>query len=78
MISRTTPTNILPQGSRLWTAPIQDKLCHLLFNQPYQETALCIDLFPMGLRGNPKVVDFFVMQEETRRAVSSTTLRLLR
>ena len=49
MISRTTPTNILPQGSRLWTAPIQDKLCHLLFNQPYQETALCIDLFPLRL-----------------------------
>ena len=31
----------------------------------------------MGLRGNPKGVDFFVMQEESRRVVSSTTLRLL-
>ena len=31
----------------------------------------------LGLRGNPKGVDFFVMQEQSRRAVSSTTLRLL-
>ena len=30
-----------------------------------------------GLRGNPKDVDFFVMQEVSRRAVSSTTLRFL-
>ena len=47
MISRTAPTNIVPQGSRLWIKPIQDKLCHLLYNQPYQDTALCIYLFPM-------------------------------
>ena len=26
-----------------------DKLCHLLFIQPYPETALCIDLFPLRL-----------------------------
>ena len=31
----------------------------------------------LGIRGNPKDVDFFVMQEESRRAVSSTTLKLL-
>ena len=30
----------------------------------------------MGIRGNPKDVDFFVMQEQSRPAVSSTTLRL--
>ena len=27
----------------------------------------------MGIRGNPKGVDFFVMQEESRRVVISTT-----
>ena len=31
----------------------------------------------VGLRGNPKDVDAFVMQEQSRRAVSSTTFRLL-
>ena len=31
----------------------------------------------LGIRENPKGVGLFVMQEETRRAVSSTTLRLL-
>ena len=31
----------------------------------------------MGIRGNPKDVDVFVMQEESHLAVSSTTLRLL-
>ena len=31
----------------------------------------------LGIRGNPKDVDVFVMQEQSRRAVSSTTLRLL-
>ena len=32
---------------------------------------------PKGIMGNPKDVDFFVMQGESLRAVSSTTLRLL-
>ena len=33
--------------------------------------------YAMGIRGNPKDVDFFVMQEERRRADGSATVRLL-
>ena len=46
----------------------------------YTNKAKLVGLGPLsslGIRGNPKDVDFFVMQDESRRAVSSTTLRLL-
>ena len=45
---------------------------HMLINRCIQTGRVA-----SGIRGNPKDVDVFVMQEESRRAVSSTTLRLL-
>ena len=42
-----------------------------------QNNGVGIYEFIMGIRGNPKDVDFFVKQGESRRAVSSTTLRLI-
>ena len=38
---------------------------------------LYINTIPTGHQGKSKGVDFFVMQEESRRVVSSTTFRLL-
>ena len=64
MISRTKPTNILPQRSRLWTKPIQDKLCHLFFNQPYQETTTSLLNLPTLLTNTMNRVrnDQFIFQ----------------
>ena len=48
------------------------ELEHMFVNRSIQTGRVASDL-----RGNPKGVDFFVIQEQSRRAVSSTTLRLL-
>ena len=47
----------------------------ILYNRDAVDLALASPIW-IGIRGNPKDVDFFVMQGESRRAVSSTTLRL--
>ena len=79
MIGRATPTNVLPHRSRLWRKPIQHKLCHLLFNQPYQERTLCIDLFPLRLT-SPTYLPYLPTQRtlsETKNSFFNTYKRII-